>query len=93
MNAEAQRRGGAEERREVVDRVVAMIYMPGVMAEAPRNSSGKRRYRDWYKYESRKTTPAEAFWMTVFTIALCAGFPLGFAALFRYGVPLLAKLF
>ena len=73
--------------------VAALIYIHHVMAEEPRNKSGKRRYRDWYNYETRKTTPFEAFWMTVFTVALCAGFPLGFAALFRYGVPLLAKLF
>jgi len=53
----------------------------------------KRKYHDWYNYETRKTTPLEAFWMIVFTVALCAGFPLGFAALFRYGVPFLSGLF
>jgi hypothetical protein len=57
------------------------------------DKQSKRHYRDWYNYESRKTTPWEAFWMIVFTVALCAGFPLGFAALFRYGVPFLAGLF
>lgn len=53
----------------------------------------KRKYRDWYNYETRKTTIWEAFWMTVFTAALCIGFPVGFAALFMYGVPFLAGLF
>ena len=53
----------------------------------------KRKYHDWYNYETRKTSPLEAFWMIVFTVALCAGFPLGFAALFRYAVPFLSGLF
>lgn len=56
---------------------------------SPRQS---RQYRDWYTYESRRTTPWEAFWMTVFTVALVVGFPLGFAALFRYLLPLLGRL-
>ena len=34
----------------------------------------KRRYHDWYNYETRKTSFLEGFWMTVFTIALCVGF-------------------
>jgi hypothetical protein len=52
----------------------------------------KRHYRDWYNYESRRTTPSEAFWMTVFTVALVIGFPLAFAALFHYLIPLLGSL-
>lgn len=52
----------------------------------------KRHYKDWYNYETRSTSVMEGFWMTVFTIALCVGFPLGFAALFRYAVPFLFGL-
>lgn len=63
------------------------------MSDEPRLKDGKRRYRDWYNYETRTTTPFDAMWMTIFTVALCVGFPLGFAALFRYGVPLLGRLF
>jgi len=63
------------------------------MVDASKSQAVQRKYSDWYKYESRKTTPLEAFWMFVFTVALCVGFPLGFAALFRYGVPLIARLF
>ncbi len=47
----------------------------------------KRHYKHWYNYESRKTSGSEGFWMTVFTIALCIGFPLMFAFLFHYTVP------
>lgn len=62
-----------------------MVYLPA-------KKGAKRDYHDWYNYESRTTTPWEAFWMFVFTVLLCLGFPLGFAALFRYGLPLLANL-
>jgi hypothetical protein len=62
------------------------------MAYLPAHKGPKRNYHDWYNFESRHSTPWDLFWMTVFTVALCAGFPLGFAALFRYGVPLLGKL-
>lgn len=55
-------------------------------------SKTKREYRHWFYYETRRTTPYEAFWMFVFTVALCVGLPLGFAALFRYLVPLLGKI-
>ena len=68
---------------------IASITAAKAMAEA---SIKKREYRDWYNYETRRTTPYEAFWMIVFTVALCAGLPLGFAALFRYLVPLLGKI-
>ncbi len=69
------------------------VYIPLVMAEPALRPSGKRHYRDWYNYETRHTTPIEAFWMTVFTVALCIGLPLAFAAVFRYGLPLLGSLF
>lgn len=59
------------------------------MAEA---LTKKREYRNWYNYETRRTTPYEAFWMIVFTVVLCVGLPVGFAATFRYLVPLLGKL-
>jgi hypothetical protein len=52
----------------------------------------KRHYRDWYNYETRKTTFLEGFWMTVFTVALVVGFPMMFAALFHYAVPYLFGL-
>jgi hypothetical protein len=52
----------------------------------------KRHYKDWYLYETRHTTVLEAWWMTVFTVVLVVGLPLGFAALFRYLVPWLFTL-
>lgn len=72
-----------------LDRVVSRAHKKW-MGEG--TSGRMRHYHDWYNYESRKTTPWEGFWMTVFTVALCAGYPLAFAALFRYGIPLLSKL-
>jgi hypothetical protein len=54
--------------------------------------ANKRHYRDWYNYETRKTSWLEAFWMTVFTVVLVVGFPLMFAAMFRYAVPYLFTL-
>jgi hypothetical protein len=62
------------------------------MAYTAAHKSAKRHYRDWYRYESRATSPWEAFWMLVFTVALCAGLPLGFAALFRYAVPFFGRI-
>ena len=52
----------------------------------------KRHYKDWYSYEPRQTSWLEAFWMIVFTVVLVIGFPLMFAAMFRYAVPLLFGL-
>lgn len=52
----------------------------------------KRHYKNWYNYETRKTTFLEGFWMTVFTVALVVGFPMMFAALFHYAVPYLFGL-
>ncbi|HNS96749.1 MAG TPA: hypothetical protein PLJ27_16600 [Polyangiaceae bacterium] len=52
----------------------------------------KRHYKDWYSYETRQTSWLEAFWMIVFTVVLVIGFPLMFAAMFRYAVPLLFGL-
>lgn len=54
--------------------------------------ASKRHYKDWYNYETRKTSWLEAFWMTVFTVVLVVGFPLMFAAMFRYAVPYLFTL-
>ncbi|MCL2822658.1 MAG: hypothetical protein FWD57_01580 [Polyangiaceae bacterium] len=54
--------------------------------------AGKRQYKDWYRYESRKTSWFEAFWMAVFTVALVVGFPVMFAAVYKYGLPLLVGL-
>jgi hypothetical protein len=65
-----------------------MGYLP---EKTGKKAEEKRHYHDWYNYETRKTTPLEAFWMTLFTVILCAGLPIGFAALFRYGVPFLSK--
>ena len=62
------------------------------MAYIGTRQGGQRRYHDWYNYDTRKTTPWEAFWMIVFTAALCVGYPLMFAAVYRYGLPLLARL-
>jgi hypothetical protein len=55
--------------------------------------ANKRHYKDWYQYETRKTSFFEGFWMTFFTVALVVGFPVMFAAAFRYGVPYLFGLF
>ena len=52
----------------------------------------KRHYKDWYSYETRQTSWLEAFWMIVFTVVLVIGFPLMFAAMFRYAVALLFGL-
>jgi hypothetical protein len=52
----------------------------------------KRHYKDWYLYETRHTTFWEAVWMLAFTVILCVGLPLGFAAMYRYLVPWLFSL-
>ncbi|MBI5535109.1 MAG: hypothetical protein HY898_20450 [Deltaproteobacteria bacterium] len=62
------------------------------MAYVAEKKGAKRNYHDWYNYEPQKTTPFDAFWMVVFAVALCAGLPLMFAAIFHYGVPLLGKI-
>jgi hypothetical protein len=62
------------------------------MAYIGQKQGKQRRYHDWYNYETRHTTPWEGMWMVVFTVALCAGLPLMFAAMFRYGVPFLSSI-
>lgn len=69
-----------------------MGYLPDKTDGKTIDKPEKRHYHDWYNYETRKTTPFEAFWMTVISVVLVAGLPLGFAALFHYGVPFLAKI-
>lgn len=62
------------------------------MAYVATEKGAKRRYHDWYQYETRQTTLWEAFWMVVFSVALCAGLPLMFAALWFYALPALGKI-
>ena len=52
----------------------------------------RRHYKDWFTYETRHTTFVEASWMTIFTVVLCLGLPIGFAAMFRYLIPWLFSL-
>ena len=54
--------------------------------------TAKRHYKDWYRYESRRTSLYEAACMAIFTAALVFGFPLMFAALYHYAIPFLAGL-